>query len=126
MTIIKLGDDADNADEVQANAAKKEISENDKDKRSASDVVPKEQPSNASAPPPPPSPASPPSPPEKIALRAIHRFTLPYRNGVHTFEKDQIIVDPLIVKFMLQSNCPVVKIEEKIDYQVCPKCFHHF
>ena len=86
-----------------------------------------EAPAAVTAPQTPLPPVAPPKAQQaKIAVRPLHDFPLPYRNGVHVYRKDQIITDPLLVEYMLKNNCPVVRVEEKVDYQVCPKCFHHF
>lgn len=63
---------------------------------------------------------------EVIVLRAVHPFPLPYNGAIIEFKKDQIIDDPILVRFLLENKCPVKRVEEKIDFQTCPKCFHSF
>lgn len=59
------------------------------------------------------------------SVKAIHDFKLPVSGGsVYPFVKDCIITDPLLIKMMLDHNCPVVPVEEDIDFHVCPKCHH--
>jgi hypothetical protein len=128
MAVIEnLGNDV--AEAPAAVTEKVILDPGDKNNAAAVKVVsnedPKPTPVLQTIPAPIPSPKTP-QEQAKVAVRPLHDFPLPYRNGVHVYRKDQIITDPLLVEYMLKHNCPVVKVEEKVDYQVCPKCFHHF
>lgn len=62
------------------------------------------------------------SPSPKKAIRVLHDFNIPVQGSVYSYKKGQIIDDPILVKFLLDSNCPVVPAEENKDYFYCKKC----